>query len=81
MPFNAKKFIIVYIFATFLGALLYYLIGKEHFDGIENNSFTDYMFLSTSSMSTCGFGNIIPITNIGIFVNIVLISLILYFVL
>ncbi len=55
------KTMILYLITIIVYAVIYYLIGYENFSGMKENSFLDCFYFSTTTMSTVGYGDMVPI--------------------
>lgn len=58
-----KPVMCAYFIAIFLYALVYYYMGYENFTGMKKKSYIDCLYFSSTTMSTCGYGDILPVTN------------------
>lgn len=58
-----KNLLKLYIFTIIFYSLIYYNMGKKHIQ--SNGTYVDSLYFSTTIMATVGFGDIVPISNIG----------------
>ncbi len=57
----------VYTIIIFIFSFIYYFLGSNHIS-IKEDSYIDCLYFSVTIISTVGFGDIYPITNLGKFV-------------
>jgi voltage-gated potassium channel len=85
--FNRKKTVLLecFIFIMIIYAFIYYCLGDTHFNVKQPNTLTtfiDYMYFSMTTVSTVGYGDITPASQITrvlvISQQFVFISMILY---
>jgi uncharacterized membrane protein len=46
---------------------MYYCLGNDHFNGVEEKIFFDYVYFSATVQATIGFGDITPRTRMAKF--------------